>query len=87
MTLVWRFGAHSDIGRTRKKNDDAGYAGPQSVVHRDRAAGGQRHRRAGQPVGGRPYADPDDHSVGRDALPVGEVNGGGAHGHHPHAGA
>ncbi|MBA3311609.1 MAG: serine/threonine-protein phosphatase [Nocardioidaceae bacterium] len=39
MTLSLRFGAVTDIGRTRKKNDDSGYAGPNFVMVADGMGG------------------------------------------------
>jgi PPM family protein phosphatase len=39
MALHWLFGAFSDIGQTRKKNDDSGYAGPHLVVVADGMGG------------------------------------------------
>lgn len=39
MTLTLRFGAVSDIGRTRKKNDDSAYAGPHFVMVADGMGG------------------------------------------------
>lgn len=39
MALSWRFGACSDIGRTRRKNDDSGYAGPHLIVVADGMGG------------------------------------------------
>lgn len=39
MPLSLRFGAVSDIGRIRKKNDDSGYAGPHLVVVADGMGG------------------------------------------------
>jgi PPM family protein phosphatase len=39
MALSWQFGAFSDIGRTRKKNDDSGYAGPHLIVVADGMGG------------------------------------------------
>lgn len=39
MALVLRFAAVSDIGRTRKKNDDSGYAGPHFVMVADGMGG------------------------------------------------
>lgn len=39
MALSWRFGAYTDIGRTRKKNDDSAYAGPHLIVVADGMGG------------------------------------------------
>ena len=39
MGLSLRFGAVSDIGRIRKKNDDSGYAGPHLIVVADGMGG------------------------------------------------
>jgi protein phosphatase len=39
MALSWQFGAFSDIGPTRKKNDDSGYAGPHLIVVADGMGG------------------------------------------------
>lgn len=39
MALSLRFGAVSDIGRTRKKNDDSGYAGPNFLMVADGMGG------------------------------------------------
>jgi serine/threonine protein phosphatase PrpC len=39
MALTLRFGAVSDIGRSRKKNDDSGYAGPHFVMVADGMGG------------------------------------------------
>jgi PPM family protein phosphatase len=39
MALSWRFGAYSDIGRSRKKNDDSAYAGPHLIVVADGMGG------------------------------------------------
>lgn len=39
MALSWRFGAHSDIGRSRQKNDDSAYAGPHLIVVADGMGG------------------------------------------------
>ncbi len=39
MALTWRFSAVTDIGRTRKKNDDSGYAGPHFVMVADGMGG------------------------------------------------
>lgn len=39
MALSLRFGAVSDIGRVRKKNDDSGYAGPNLIVVADGMGG------------------------------------------------
>ncbi len=39
MALSWRFGAYSDIGRSRRKNDDSGYAGPHLIVVADGMGG------------------------------------------------
>lgn len=39
MALALRFAAVSDIGRTRKKNDDSGYAGPHFVMVADGMGG------------------------------------------------
>jgi protein phosphatase len=39
MALSWRFSAVTDIGRTRKKNDDSGYAGPYLVMVADGMGG------------------------------------------------
>ncbi|MDX6298102.1 MAG: family protein phosphatase [Nocardioidaceae bacterium] len=39
MALSLRFGAVSDIGRIRKKNDDSGYAGPHLIVVADGMGG------------------------------------------------
>ncbi len=39
MALTWRFSAVTDIGRSRKKNDDSGYAGPHLVMVADGMGG------------------------------------------------
>lgn len=39
MALSWRFSAVTDIGRTRKKNDDSGYAGPHLIMVADGMGG------------------------------------------------
>ena len=39
MPLSWRFGAVTDIGRSRKKNDDSAYAGPYFVMVADGMGG------------------------------------------------
>jgi protein phosphatase len=39
MALQWRSGAFSDIGPTRSKNDDSGYAGPHLIVVADGMGG------------------------------------------------
>lgn len=39
MPLSWRFGANSDIGRSRRKNDDSAYAGPHLIVVADGMGG------------------------------------------------
>ncbi len=39
MALYWRIGACSDIGRTRRRNDDSAYAGPHLLVVADGMGG------------------------------------------------
>lgn len=39
MALTWRVSAVTDIGRTRKKNDDSGYAGPYLIMVADGMGG------------------------------------------------
>ncbi len=39
MALALRFGAASDVGRSRKKNDDSGYAGPHLLMIADGMGG------------------------------------------------
>jgi protein phosphatase len=39
VALTWRVGANSDIGRSRRKNDDSAYAGPHLIVVADGMGG------------------------------------------------